>query len=130
MKTRPPQLKVFTKWTSLFLTLFTVVSCSTSKLLIDKSTLAGHWLTSKPETAPNIIIDNRQNFFLLLEDSTSSDTLNFTYSLKRNVMKLYTGKLRVSTNKIVKLTADSLVYIREGDHEAFYYRKKKQLQIV
>lgn len=74
---------------------------------------------------PNIIIDTKQNFFLLLEDSTSSDTLNFTYNLKRNVLTLYTGKLWVSKNKIVKLSADSLIYVRKGDKEIFYYSRQK-----
>jgi hypothetical protein len=105
--------------------LLTVISCSTSKSSFDKALLAGHWLTSRPETTPDIIIDDKQNLFLLLEDSTSSDTLNFTYSIKRNVMTLYTGKLWVSKNKIVKLTADTLIYIRNGDKEAFYYGRKK-----
>jgi len=45
--------------------------------------------------------------------------------MKRNVMTLYTGKLWVSKNKIVKLTADTLIYIRKGDKEAFYYGRKK-----
>jgi len=40
-------------------------------------------------------------------------------------MTLYTGKLWISKNKIVKLTADSLIYIRKGDKEAFYYGRKK-----
>jgi hypothetical protein len=107
------------------LSFFILAGCSTSRLSIDKSILAGHWITSKPEEIPNVIIDSKQNFLLLLEDNTSSDTLCFTYSLKRNVLTLYNGKLWISKNSITKLSADSLIYVRKGDKEIFYYSRKK-----
>jgi hypothetical protein len=107
---------------------FIVVSfcnCSNSELHVSESLIAGHWLTTQPETTPDIILDNSGNFFMLLKDTTSSDTLHFTYSLKGNTMTIfYSPKLWISRNDIIKLSSDSLVYVRKDDNVVFRYGKK------
>ena len=103
----------------------TLYSCMSSKQKIDKSLLAGHWLTTQPETTPNIILDSSQNFLLLLEDTTTSDTLYFTYRLNGNTMTIFNSpKLWISKNDIIKLSSDSLVYQRKGDKAVFRYGKR------
>ena len=105
------------------LSILILSSCSNSKSILKRGLLAGYWVTSKPMT-PNIIIDDAKNVFVILEDSTSADTLNFTYTLRGNLITLYTAKLWMSKNRIVKLDKDSLVYVRVGDKERFYYRRR------
>jgi hypothetical protein len=96
-------------------------SCSPSETLIDKSQLAGHWLTTDPATGTDIILDGNKNFLLLLEDTSTSDTLHFTYKLKGNVITIfYSRKMWISKNVIIKLTHDSLVYRRRGDNTFFH----------
>jgi hypothetical protein len=103
----------------------TIYSCSTKTNQIDKTLLTGHWLTTQLETSPNIVLDERQNFLLLLQDKTSSDTLHFTYRLKGNTMTIFNSpKMWISENDIVKLSSDSLVYQRKGDKAVFRYGRK------
>ena len=106
------------------LSILILSSCSNSKSIQQRDLLAGYWVTSKPMT-PNIIIDDASNVFVILEDSASADTLSFTYTLKGNLFTLYTAKLWISKNRIVKLDKDRLVYVRVGDKERFYYRRRR-----
>ena len=116
------QMKVFV--IGLFV-ISTLCCCLASKPKINKSLLAGHWLTTQPETTPNIILDSSQNFLLLLEDTTTSDTLHFTYRLNGNTMTIFNSpKLWISKNDIIKLSSDSLVYQRKGDKAVFRYGKR------
>ena len=66
----------------------TLYSCSTSQS-ITKSQLAGHWLTTTPATTSDIILDENWRYLVLLEDTTNSDTLHFTYKLRGKLMTIY-----------------------------------------
>jgi hypothetical protein len=113
-------------WTiGYFFLISLTLSCNPTKQIVDKSKFAGHWLAADPETTSSIILDSNGHFLQLLEDSTTSDTLHFTYRLRGNVMTIFVNQhLWASKNQILKLSSDSLVYRRKGDKEVFRYSRK------
>jgi hypothetical protein len=101
-----------------------VVSCSSSRNICDRKLLSGEWLTIMPDNAPNVIIEDNNQLFLLMSSEDESDTLRFNYKLKGNRLTLMMDKKVISVSELKKVTADSLVYRRERDNEVFSYKRK------
>lgn len=120
-------MKHLLKLTLALAVISTTMACGTSKAIGDKSLLTGNWITITPENSPNVIIrkDNKLLVLMTEEDKEEVvDTLRFNYTLKGEKLALYMDNKLVSRSKLLKLTTDSLSYLREKDKEIFTYKRK------
>ncbi len=120
-------MKHLLKLTPALALLCTLMACGTSKAVGDKSLLAGSWITITPENSPNVIIKKDNKLLVLMTEEDKEevvDTLRFNYTLKGEKLALYMDNKLVSKSKLLKLTTDSLSYLREKDNEIFTYKRK------
>lgn len=117
-------MKFLLKLTCVAGVIVAMISCSSSKNIGDKSLLSGEWLTITPQNAPNVTIESNNRLFLLMSTEEETDTLRFNFRLKGKKLMLYMADKMVSVSELKKLTADSLVYMRERDNEIFSYKRR------
>jgi hypothetical protein len=119
-------LKSHLKITIIYAAIFLTSNSCTTKTEINKSLLAGYWLTTQPEITPNIILDSVKNYSMLIEGPTVQDTLHFTYQVNDSVITIFSSPaMPISKMLIIKLSKDSLVCKREDNNAIFHYSKSK-----